>query len=74
MGARISTWNDTENYLMMSYLPHSDDESKIFMAFQKIIVSLANISQALGNLGQLTITISVSLRQFWKVSIGENML
>ena len=28
-GAQVLTWNDTENCLMASYLPHSDDVSKI---------------------------------------------
>ena len=34
-GARISTWNNTKNCLMTSYLPHSDDVSKGFMAFER---------------------------------------
>ena len=33
-GAPILTWNNTENWLMTSYLPHSDDVSKI-MAFER---------------------------------------
>ena len=31
---RFLTWNDTENSLMTSYLPPSDDVSKLFMAFE----------------------------------------
>ena len=34
---RILTWNDTKNGLMMSYLPPSDDVSKIFMAFERFV-------------------------------------
>ena len=34
-GAWISTSNDTENCLMTSYLPHSDEVSKIFMALER---------------------------------------
>ena len=34
-GARISTWNDSENCLMTSYLPHSDEANKISMAFDR---------------------------------------
>ena len=34
-GTRISSWNDTKNCLTMSYLPHSDDVSKTFMAFER---------------------------------------
>ena len=34
-GARILTWNDTENCLITPYLPHSDDVSRIFMAFKR---------------------------------------
>ena len=32
---QILAWNDTENSLMTSYLPPSDDVSKIFMAFER---------------------------------------
>ena len=34
-GTRILTLNDTKNGLMTSYLPHSDDVSKMFIAFEK---------------------------------------
>ena len=34
-GTRILTWNDTKNVLMTSYLPHSGDVSKLFMAFER---------------------------------------
>ena len=34
-GAQISTWNDTKNCLMTSYLLHSDDVSKISRAFER---------------------------------------
>ena len=34
-GTRILTWNDTKNGFMTSYLPPSDDVSKIFMAFER---------------------------------------
>ena len=34
-GTRILTWNNTENGLMTSYLPPSDDVSKIFMDFER---------------------------------------
>ena len=33
--ARILTWNDTKNCLMTSYLPHSDDISKIIINFER---------------------------------------
>ena len=33
--ARILTWNNTENCLMTSYLPHSDDVSKIIIDFER---------------------------------------
>ena len=32
---QILTWNDTKNGLMMSYLPPSDDVSKLFMALDR---------------------------------------
>ena len=35
--ARISTWNDTENCLMTSYLPHSDDVSKILSILRDFV-------------------------------------
>ena len=35
-GTRILTWNDTKSCLMMSYLPPSDDISKIFMDFERL--------------------------------------
>ena len=34
-GTRLLTWNDTKNGFMTSYLPSSDDVSKIFMAFER---------------------------------------
>ena len=34
--ARILTWNDTENCLMTSHLPHSDDVSKIIIDFERL--------------------------------------
>ena len=33
-GTGILTWNDTKNCLMTSYLPPSDDVSKLFMDFE----------------------------------------
>ena len=32
-GARILTWNNTENCLMIPYLPHSDHVSTVFNGF-----------------------------------------
>ena len=46
-GARISTWNDTENCLMTSYLLHSDDVSKIPMSWSTIMLSLVLIGPQL---------------------------
>ena len=39
-GARISIRKDTENCLMTSYLPHRDDVSKTFMAFERFCPSV----------------------------------
>ena len=38
-GTRILTWNNTKNGLMTSYLPPSNDVSKIFMAFQNFVTA-----------------------------------
>ena len=37
--ALILTWKNTENCLMTSYLPHSDDVSKIIIDFEKFCFS-----------------------------------
>ena len=34
-GTRILTWNNTKNGMMSSYLPPSDEVSKLFMAFER---------------------------------------
>ena len=36
-GTRILTWHDTKKGLMTSYLPFSDDVSKIFMALKDFV-------------------------------------
>ena len=46
-GTRILTWNDTKNGLMTSYLPPSDDLSKIFMAFESQILPQSIIMPSL---------------------------
>ena len=48
---RILTWNDTKNGLMTSYLPPSDDVSKIFMAFESQILSQSTIMPSLVVIG-----------------------
>ena len=50
MEARISTWNNTENRMMTSYLPHGYDVNKILLllrdfAQSTIIQSLINFAK-----------------------------
>ena len=44
-GTRILYWSDTKNDLMTSYLPPSDDVSKIFMAFERFCTRVPSCAQ-----------------------------